>query len=1800
MNPASLDTSIQSVLSALYPPFDTTAPTVLSQLFRVIEGRYQGDALRCLLDFLIPVKHILESVQQAACAPYSDVLFRCEGWPLCLHDRVVIQLASVNTLLLRPGDFYLQVKPFREQSARIVLKSLLEDLQEVEETPIPETSYPSIFTRDWLDEINQGRHGPPLHTCLLSTDQGIVKVPWAQVATPEFIDKPKVMASSPATPERSEAPQVPARLPSKKETSGFSVETRILPAKDGIAVSLRLIDSNCGRLIKVDQTRATNKPIGWVSPNTWDSRNQDLEGDYVDLVEFSKGGHHPSDKALPKTNRTVQAPQWTKQEPPPFEPVQSPPAVCGDPIPCGRSIKFSAEPCTPCLRRKMGQDLELQELRCRYRESYMAALQNPVNFESGTMKVTVEESGHLSGSSASICDGGPQPEPSPCCKVVHEHRSPCTSDSVASVSWREPGERQSKSGAHPSPPASDRKLHTGSGTPSASIKCLSGQKTLTNISDRVSVVPALHVAPCKKTTSFGLLSPKVDRHKMAKRDASPTCTAQADASLAGAGSEKGPQDLSVDRPRTAVTRRVAPATSQGPCSQILHSGIMCLPGSRDKAGRAVVQVCSDHTAWRSAATTSTELSKLLLYFNSIPRKDVRERGMTIVVDARKQPPPLALYKALSMAQEQVPRMLHCVLVLVDKETGTRLERQPGLPVEVLTSLKALHKFIDGSQLTAELDGSLPYSHSDWLQLPQKLDPFFSDLREASSLLHKAIRTFESNKRLDTVQDVQQCIQEQKTMMMSVLQDARLVGLQREGGAILARLKKEETRLVYSEDYRDAMDAVTMLYNQLEERVHMLVMKSNKGLQHLDFLLKLRELEGRFNKIREWFDAEGEKRLLEADSVEDSLDRVEQTLHHFNQFLDQATEQQHKAMALVTEAEKVQGSSYPEAEVFRMMVYTFKSGLADFLTRAQECRAQLETMVNLYRFCEKATQLAKDCRQFLEKVNPCNGSATSLESLKTLEKYRLDFTAFSAEQFQQVKVQAYTLKGSRGMRIWNVAWLKCQEVRQQLEERLQDIQKAQQSRVASPEAKRPVPAGPAPLAPTTSEGPENLRPVHQQHPVKTPKSLPERRKYQHRENDYANVTCFKLKFKPDSKDSKGPNLKKEAAHQVSNKTEVTTPKSSGEASKGLDFARVASPTCEWFSWQQGLVRSLSEESSASCSLSSHTDPLASPSTRIRGHPSRKILEAAQQFQISRHGSFCSEDSCSRPTGDCTVDLTRVSSLPAASPRVPQTLGTAGDPGPSEPGEHSGNYWKLQCIMEELLLTERDYVRSLEYIITHYFPEMERLDLPQDLRGQRGLIFGNLEKLYDFHRHFFLKELEGSLKEPLRVGRSFLRHKESFGLYALYSKNKPRSDALLINYAQDFFKNKQLELGDKMDLLSYLLKPVQRISKYNLLLQDMVKECGPERGQERAELQAALEVVRFQLRHGNDLLAMDDIHDCDVNMKEQGQLIRQDEFLVSYRKRKCFRHIFLFQDLILFSKTKKTDVGNDVYLYKQSFKTSDIGMTHNAGDSGLCFEIWFRRRKSQDTYTFQAASAEVKDAWTKDLERILWEQALRNREVRMQERVFMGIGSKPFMDIKHSEAAISDRAINCVPAGKECKTLPPAILPASYEHLLSQRPNSIGSGSSASSSGSHSSSSSGRGSLPPHGYYYSQSRQGEASQGCYRALGGLEEDELDNEAEPLHLLLDSSESSGESISGFSSSDHSCLSVVGGEAEETSSVSSLCSKPSPSPEPQHDFIRRAPHLHYKPRSSSATTPEIKTAAQHAGTNKPDGALSGCSTEV
>lgn len=60
---------------------------------------------------------------------------------------------------------------------------------------------------------------------------------------------------------------------------------------------------------------------------------------------------------------------------------------------------------------------------------------------------------------------------------------------------------------------------------------------------------------------------------------------------------------------------------------------------------------------------------------------------------------------------------------------------------------------------------------------------------------------------------------------------------------------------------------------------------------------------------------------------------------------------------------------------------------------------------------------------------------------------------------------------------------------------------------------------------------------------------------------------------------------------------------------------------------------------------------------------------------------------------------------------------------------------------------------------------------------------------------------------------------------------------------------------------------------------------------------------------------------VNLQEQGRLLRQDEFLVYHGRRKFMRHVFLFEDLILFSKTRRSRSGfQNNYVYKFSFKVT----------------------------------------------------------------------------------------------------------------------------------------------------------------------------------------------------------------------------------------------------------------------------------------
>lgn len=310
-------------------------------------------------------------------APYSNCIFLHEGWPLCLHEKVVVHLAPLNPLLLRAGDFYLQAEPCQEHTARIALKHLSPDLDSVQETPIPEAAYALLFTNEWLEEINCNHAGSPLHTCLVATENGITPLPWSKIASPEFVDKPKAGPSgtpvgAPGGP--SPEPAAPTEPVASITPTPHGAAQSSVPHSNIAGVVPGCRDSrkpNQGRypgLIKVEQAGLRQNPTTLAIPSLQDIISQNLEGEYVELLQLTQ-----QDLGLLATSRSAAAQPWSGS------------------WPCGGVLSSQEGPCTPCQRRRLSGEPGPHGSRCRHRDSYLAALQNPVSFGPALMAAILEE-----------------------------------------------------------------------------------------------------------------------------------------------------------------------------------------------------------------------------------------------------------------------------------------------------------------------------------------------------------------------------------------------------------------------------------------------------------------------------------------------------------------------------------------------------------------------------------------------------------------------------------------------------------------------------------------------------------------------------------------------------------------------------------------------------------------------------------------------------------------------------------------------------------------------------------------------------------------------------------------------------------------------------------------------------------------------------------------------------------------------------------------------------------------------------------------------------------------------------------------------------------------------------------------------------------------------------------------------------------------------------------------------------------------------------------------------------------------
>ncbi|XP_061027080.1 guanine nucleotide exchange factor DBS isoform X3 [Eubalaena glacialis] len=319
-----------------------------------------------------------------------------------------------------------------------------------------------------------------------------------------------------------------------------------------------------------------------------------------------------------------------------------------------------------------------------------------------------------------------------------------------------------------------------------------------------------------------------------------------------------------------------------------------------------------------------------------------------------------------------------------------------------------------------------------------------------------------------------------------------------------------------------------------------------------------------------------------------------------------------------------------------------------------------------------------------------------------------------------------------------------------------------------------------------------------------------------------------------------------------------------------------------------------------------------------------------------------------------------------------------------------------VMNELLDTERVYVEELLCILEGYAAEMDNPLMTHlistGLQNKKDVLFGNMEEIYHFHNRIFLRELENYIDCPELVGRCFLERMEELQIYEKYCQNKPRSESLWRQCSEcPFFQECQKKLDHKLSLDSYLLKPVQRITKYQLLLKEMLKYSKSCEGAE--DLQEALSSILGILKAVNDSMHLIAITGYEGNLSDLGKLLMQGSFSVWTDHKKGHtkvkdlarfkpmqRHLFLHEKAVLFCK-KREENGEGYekapsYSFKQSLNMTAVGITENVKGDAKKFEIWYNAR--EEVYIVQAPTPEIKAAWVSEIRKVLTSQLQACRE------------------------------------------------------------------------------------------------------------------------------------------------------------------------------------------------------------------------------
>ncbi|XP_071978224.1 kalirin isoform X14 [Engystomops pustulosus] len=293
-----------------------------------------------------------------------------------------------------------------------------------------------------------------------------------------------------------------------------------------------------------------------------------------------------------------------------------------------------------------------------------------------------------------------------------------------------------------------------------------------------------------------------------------------------------------------------------------------------------------------------------------------------------------------------------------------------------------------------------------------------------------------------------------------------------------------------------------------------------------------------------------------------------------------------------------------------------------------------------------------------------------------------------------------------------------------------------------------------------------------------------------------------------------------------------------------------------------------------------------------------------------------------------------------------------------------------VLNELVQTERDYVKDLGVVVEGFIPRIQEKGSSEEMNGKDKIVFGNIHQIYDWHKDFFLGELQKCLPEPERLAQLFIKHERKLHMYVVYCQNKPRSEYVVAEY-DSFFEEVKQEINQRFTISDFLIKPIQRITKYQLLLKDFLK-YSQKAGLECSETEKAVELMCLVPKRCNDMMNLGRLQGFEGKLTAQGKLLQQDTFYVieqesGLQSRPKERRVFLFEQIVIFSELLRKGSSTPGYMFKRGIKMNYLVLDENIDNDPCKFALM--SRETSERVILQAANSEIKQAWVQDISQVL---------------------------------------------------------------------------------------------------------------------------------------------------------------------------------------------------------------------------------------